>query len=287
MKIFFLLNPSQRKKEWDLRELGAQTAKRYGWTPRFAEVDRQRPHSTEHLLRQAWEEECSRIGVIGGDGTLHRVINVLHRHQRLKTMEIAVIPTGTCNDFARVLGFQKKRLEEAFRIACTGKAQAIDLGAMDSELFINTAGIGRQGTPKRLPSKPLSTLKSFRPISATLRWEKGSMEGTFFMALICNGPYFSGGLYMSKSPRLTDGFLDAYLVPVMAKWKLVPLLMMGKLGRPVRSRQMISLRIQDLEIHAQTDLWPQADGEPPTKAVRRVLFSISPEKAMIVMPSAI
>ena len=30
-------------------------------------------------------------------------------------------------------------------------------------------------------------------------WEKGSIEGAFYMALACNGPYFSGGLILYSS----------------------------------------------------------------------------------------
>src|SRR5256885_87723 len=127
MKIFFLLNPTRREKQWDYREQAAQMAKRCGWTPRFGEIDRGNPHSMEQLLRQAWEEDCGRVAVLGGVGTLHRAVNVLQRQKRLKQIEIAPLPGGTCNDFARYLGFDRKRLDEALRRACTGKAEEIDL----------------------------------------------------------------------------------------------------------------------------------------------------------------
>jgi hypothetical protein len=48
---------------------------------------------------------------------------------------------------------------------------------------------------------------------------------------------------------------------------------------------MITLRVQDLVISSESDLWPQADGEPPLKATRKVHFSLSTEKASIVVPS--
>src|SRR4029077_88218 len=115
MKIFYLLNPTQREKLWDYRELAAQVTKRCGWVPRFGEIDRRNPNSVNHLLRQAGEEECSRIGVVGGDGTLQRVINALNRMKRLKAMEVAIIPAGTCNDFARLLGLKIKQMEESIR----------------------------------------------------------------------------------------------------------------------------------------------------------------------------
>src|SRR5262245_59771058 len=77
MKIFFLLNPSSAKNRWDWREIAARHAKRQGWTPRFGEVDRHLPQSSDRLLDQALEEDCSRVVVLGGDGSLHRTINAL------------------------------------------------------------------------------------------------------------------------------------------------------------------------------------------------------------------
>jgi diacylglycerol kinase (ATP) len=282
MKLFFILNPTIKGRQWDYREQAALAAKRYGWMPRFGEIDRNNPLSTEHLLRQAYEEGCTRIGVIGGDGTLHRVINTLARQKRLKALEVAPLPAGTCNDFSRFLGYHRKRLDDALRHACSGKAQETDLGQMDSELFINNAGIGRRPAASRRPSRPLQTLRNFRPIPLKATWEKGSIEGLFYMAMACNAPYFSGGLHFSKKPLLNDSFLDVYFLPTLPKWKLATHLLFGRLGKPVRPRQLITLQVKSIEIQAQTEMWPQSDGEPPAKAVHRVVFSVSAEKAMIV-----
>ena len=285
VKIFFLLNPSQPKYQWDYREAAARAAHRFGWTARFGQVDRERPLSSENLLRQALEEECTRIVAIGGDGTLHRAVNFLWRQNRLKTIEIAVAPAGTCNDFARAMGLSRKKFDEALRVACAGHPRATDLALMDDEMFLNNAGFGRRLVPAaRRRLRPLRALRSFQPIPLHATWEKGSIEGTFYMALACNSRFFSGGLYFSKNPRVNDGLLDIYLVPRMTKWKLLPRLLMGRLGRPVGSRQIVTLRVHHLDIETTVDLWPQADGEPPVKATRRVRFSIAPEKAMIVAP---
>jgi diacylglycerol kinase (ATP) len=282
MKIFFILNPSVREKEWDYRELAAQVTRRFGWTPRFGEVDRKNPNSMDQLLRQAYEEDCSRVAVWGGDGTLHRVVNVLSKQKRLKSLEIAPLPAGTCNDFARFLGHRRHRLEESLKRACTGKAEETDLGLMDNELFLNNAGIGRRPYTGRRSGKPLQTLKNFTPIPLKASWEKGSIEGTFYMALACNGPFFSGGLHFSRKSMVNDGVLEIFFVPTLPKWKLFTHLIAGRLGKPVHPRQLITLQVKHIEIQSESDLWPQADGEPAARAVRRVVFSISPEKAMIV-----
>jgi diacylglycerol kinase family enzyme len=284
VKIFFLLNPSRVKNRWDWREIAARQAKRFGWLPRFGEVDRTLPHSTERLLEQALEEECSRIVIVGGDGSLHRTINALAQKKRLASCELAVVPAGTCNDFARFLKLRRRRIEEALRLACSGKAQETDLGLMDRELFINNGGFGRRPPTPGKRAKPLQTLRSFRPLHLRAKWDRGSIEGSFYMGLICNAPYFSGGLHFSKNVNIRDGLLDVYLMPAMSKWKLLPALALGRLGRPARFKRLLTLRVPYLNVETEADIWPQADGEPPSYAARRVSFAVSPEKAMIVTP---
>ncbi len=264
--------------------MAARHAKRYGWTPRFGEVDRTLPRSTERLLEQALEEDCSRVVVVGGDGSLHRVINALAQKKKLKSVELAVVPTGTCNDFARFMGLRRRQLDRAFRLACVGKVQPTDLGLMGSELFVNNAGFGRRPSASRKRWKSIAALRAFRPTGVRARWDKGSIEGAFYMVLVCNAPYFSGGLHFSKNISTRDGLLDVYLMPAMPKWKLLPLLALGRLGRPTRFKRLVSLRVPRLEMETDSEVWPQADGEPPTSASRHVTFTVSPEKAMIVSP---
>jgi diacylglycerol kinase family enzyme len=293
LKIFFLLNPSDPRRLASHQKLATQIARRHGWDHRFGAVDRQHPDTTEHLIRQMIEDGCSRLVVLGGDGTLHRVLNELQRLNRLSSMEIAVVPGGTCNDFARTLRLRRKRPAAAFELACTGKTRAMDLAWANHQLFFNNAGFGRQldlppasagNEPKKRP-RALKTLRSFCPISLRARWDQGTVMGTFFMALVCNNPFFSGGLYFSKAIRANDGLLDVFLLPAMPKWKLVSLLLKGRLGRPVSTRQMVSLRVREIEFEAQNDLWPQEDGEPCRGSVRRIRYAIASEKAMIVVPA--
>ncbi|HVO32589.1 MAG TPA: diacylglycerol kinase family protein, partial [Elusimicrobiota bacterium] len=210
--------------------------------------------------------------------------NVLHSLKRLLRFEVAIVPAGTCNDFARGLGLVHRRLDAALGHACTGRARLTDLGAMDDLLFLNNAGFGRRPHPAGRRMRPWRTLRHFQPTRLRAEWPKGSIDGDFYMVLVCNAPFFSGGLYFSRNSRLNDGYLDAYLVPRIPKWKLVPLLMIGRLGRPVRSRQMINLKVRELRVEAGSDLWPQADGEPAAGATRRVHFRVAAEQLRLIVP---
>ena len=134
-------------------------------------------------------------------------------------------------------GLRRRRVEKAFRLACSGKAQPTDLGLMDDEIFINNAGFGRQPVPSGKRWKSFQALRAFRPTALRAAWDKGSIEGVFYMVLVCNAPYFSGGLHFSKNVSVRDGLLDVYLMPAIPKWRLLPLLALGRLGRPTRFRR--------------------------------------------------
>src|SRR5687768_11475582 len=127
MKIYFLLNPTQRKDLWDIRDQAAKAARVAGWTAYFGEVDRSKPKSTERLVTEALEEGCSRIAIVGGDGTYHRVVTALHEKERLRDTELALIPAGTCNDFSRLMEQSPSRFPEALRTACRGNVRKVDL----------------------------------------------------------------------------------------------------------------------------------------------------------------
>jgi diacylglycerol kinase family enzyme len=285
VKIFFLLNPSRPDRMWDLRDSAGQAAKRFGWTAHFGQVDRSRPHSMDDVLGRAFGDDFRRLVIVGGDGTLHRAVNIIQKRKRLAKTEFGIVPAGTCNDFARALKLETQELAPAFQTACREPARPVDLGRAGDALFVNNAGFGRrlQPTSKRRIG-PWETLRSFTPIPLKVRWDKGSIEGNFFMALVCNAPYFSGGLHFSTAPSMDDGQLDVFLVPELPKWRLALLLGLGKTGRALQHRKVIALKAPYIEFESGAPMWPQADGEPSPKAVRSVTFSVDPEKAMIVAP---
>src|SRR5690554_1057969 len=81
--------------------------------------------------------------VVGGDGTLHQVVNTLG--EEFKELEIGYIPAGTGNDFAR--GWFGKTLTTAGYIdrALHGQAECIDIGRVNDLYFINSVGVGFDG----------------------------------------------------------------------------------------------------------------------------------------------
>lgn len=285
MKIFFLLNPSEPRRLRTLRYAASTAARKQGWTPRFGEIDRTRPGSADTALRQSMAEGCSRIVSVGGDGSLNRLFRFLQVEKMLAKVEVGLIPAGTCNDFGRGLRLSPKRFREAFDTACAGQVRDMDLADMNGGLFFNNAGFGRKMSPSaRRPPGPIRSLRAFEPVTLKASWDKGSVEGVFFMGLVCNSPFFSGGLHFSKLPRVDDGLLDLFLVPKIGKMKLAALVLLGKLGRPLKTRHLLSIRAPEIRMEADRDLWPQTDGEPPLAPARSLHFKILREKARFIFP---
>jgi diacylglycerol kinase family enzyme len=285
MKIFFLLNPSRPRKLRHFRALAQQSAQRLNHTPYFGDVDRLVPDSMERLLTQALDHGCARLVALGGDGTYNRLIRWLAAKHQLATMEVGLVPGGTCNDFVRARRFPR-RLSGALRLACGGPAVETDVGELNGELFLNNAGFGRRlGSAPRRKLNAFRTLRQFEPVPLRAAWDQGRLAGSFYMGLVCNSPFFSKGLYFSKDVKIDDGLLDIFLVPKMPKAKLAAKLLLGRLGRPLGGRQFVTLRLKQLVIESERDLWPQVDGEPASaEPVRQLRFNVSPFKALIVRP---
>nr|WP_042196588.1 diacylglycerol kinase family protein [Paenibacillus camerounensis] len=87
----------------------------------------------------ACEEGYGMVVSIGGDGTLHEVINGLTGRQQCP--KLGIIPLGTVNDFARAIGLSLIP-EEAIRTLASPATRAVDVGQLNERLFINVVAAG-------------------------------------------------------------------------------------------------------------------------------------------------
>jgi diacylglycerol kinase family enzyme len=81
---------------------------------------------------------AGRLVVGGGDGTMGCVAQALADH---RDVELAILPLGTLNHFARDLGIPMA-LEEAAALAASGTALPVDVATVNDHRFVNNASIG-------------------------------------------------------------------------------------------------------------------------------------------------
>lgn len=95
------------------------------------------PDAIERTVREVLSAGATRILVAGGDGTIASAATVL-----LETpAELAILPGGTLNHFARDLGISTDPLE-ALTMATSGEPRDVDLATANGHVFLNTSSVG-------------------------------------------------------------------------------------------------------------------------------------------------
>lgn len=88
-------------------------------------------------VKRAVAAGAGRVLVAGGDGSVATVASVLAGG----AVELAVLPGGTLNHFARNLGIPTEA-SEAVAVARGGHVEPVDVGRVNGRLFLNTSSVG-------------------------------------------------------------------------------------------------------------------------------------------------
>lgn len=162
------------------------------------------------------------ILIAGGDGTINRVVNYM-KHHDLNT-PIAVLPTGTANDFAAMLSMPSNPIK-ALRAIIGGKHGAIDIGKVGDRYFVNVLSCGlmcdvSQRTPTVLKNtlgkvayyfSSISELPNFRRMKITIESQELSYKGQCLLVMIFNGRS-AGAFKMAQNASIQDGVLDILII---------------------------------------------------------------------------
>lgn len=168
------------------------------------------------------DDSYHHILVAGGDGTINYVVNILKRNDI--DLPIAVLPTGTANDFARMLGVPTD-ISKACRAILEGEETRVDLGVANGEYFVNVFSCGlftdvSQRTPTILKNNfgklayyfgGLGELPNFRKMHIVLRSEQGEYDGSSLIFFVFNGRT-AGQMRIAYRSEIDDGVLDVLIV---------------------------------------------------------------------------
>ena len=135
------------------------------------DVHEVQPDAIASTVRQLVAHGARRVLVAGGDGTIGTAAAALVE----TPAELAVLPGGTLNHFARDLGISTVAAE-AVKLASSGSCRGVDVGAVNGQIFLNTSSVGayvryvriRESLEKSFGYRIASALAAFR-ILFTLR----------------------------------------------------------------------------------------------------------------------
>jgi diacylglycerol kinase (ATP) len=237
------------------------------------------PTHAMELARQCAEEGYELIIAIGGDGTVHEIINGLMEYPIEQRPRLGVIPMGSGNDFAYNIGMHK-RPELALRQILSGKPRRIDIAHMSDNLgrreyWNNTLGIGFDGTVA-IRTRTIPVVRGFvMYLVAVLQTvllnheaphlqvvtDQESWEDHKLMLVLCNGGREGGGFLVAPEARVDDGLLDYVTIGKVSRLMMLRLIPEVMKGTHTRFPQVKSGKFRKMEIQSDRPLYIHADGE--------------------------
>ena len=239
-------------------------------------------HSPE-LLQQAIENEILNIICVGGDGTLHNIVNGIMGQTIVPSnqINIGVIPIGTGNDWVKTHDIPND-FEKAIQIIKNGNIKTQDLGKIeflndDRKLvyFNNFAGVGFDGfvVSKVHKYKHFGALAyltgavlglfSFKNFKSKVAVDNKEINSKTLMILVglCN--YSGGGMQLTKNANPFDGLFDISIAKNLSKFDIIKNLTKLFNGKIVNHNKVETLKSDEITIKIDEDELPfiQADGE--------------------------
>ena len=228
------------------------------------------PGEAARLAAHAVEDGYARVIAVGGDGTANEVANGLVDTD----VALALFPIGSGNDFARALGYPRRRKQIAAFLARARKRR-IDVGEANGRVFLNATGVGIDGhvaerviAVSRVVGPALGyfvgslvSIATFRPPTMRIRIDGALREGPHMMVLAANGTHFGSGMRVAPNAKLDDGLLDVIVGGDLSRWQ--SLVALGKIyrGTHVDGKTIFHFRASEVEVEFDAPLPGQLDGE--------------------------
>ncbi|KAK1322081.1 hypothetical protein QJS10_CPA03g01973 [Acorus calamus] len=289
----FVVNPmganGRTGKEW--KKLLPYLRSRFGGDCNICESITLGPSHAMDITREAIREGVDAVIAVGGDGTLHEVVNgffwegkpVLAHDQGAKhSTALGIIPLGTGSDFARTFCWKNDPHEAIERIT-TGLKTQIDVGTISGErgdlhCFLNVADIHLSakagyyaGRYKRFGNLcyVFGALRAFmghRNQDLKIKVDGGEWEVYSDVTALCigNAKYFGGGMKITPTADPCSRNLEVVILQNFKWYDFV--LKLHKLYRGTHlSEENVHLRsvhtIEVEELVSQGGIYVQSDGE--------------------------
>ena len=231
------------------------------------------------LVQNAIQKGFRNIICVGGDGTLHHVVNGIMTQRYVKTsnITIGVIPLGTGNDWIKTYNIPRN-LKTAIQIISKKTTIAQDIGVLSTKktttYFNNVAGLGYDGYVVH----KLKSLHKFGKFSYLLAGIYGLVGyNTSYFKIYVNDKviktnclltvfgickFSGGGMQFTENVHTEDGLLD---ITIVKNFTFIDLLLnLPKLysGTIVQHAKVNTYKTKEIRIVPEhKDVCIQADGE--------------------------
>jgi diacylglycerol kinase (ATP) len=261
---------------------------------RGARADCEPSTGPDDLVRIAAESSRAgydRVVVCGGDGT----VNLAIREFDLAKGTLAVIPTGSGDDFAKVLGIPRN-IRRACDVVIGGTVREVDVALANNIRYLGVAGLGFDSEVADFANRNVRFLRGsavylyaifrvlprFTPRPVRIRMDNGTREVSIMFAAVGNTRQYGGGIRITPDAVIDDGLLDLCIVHQTTRAELLKTLPKAYTGAHVKSAFVEMGRGRAFEFSSETAMAVYADGEPLTRTP--VSFGLASERLRVVVP---
>jgi diacylglycerol kinase family enzyme len=232
----------------------------------------------------------------GGDGTVHHVMQALVN----TGAELAVIPNGTYNHFARDVGIPLD-WREALEVALKGERRQIDTARINDRYFVNNVSIGlypevvslREERGRDYPRWKArlfaiyTTLRRYPHVNITVEADGRHEVLRTHVFMVSNNSYDLERVGIeAPRERMSEGRLSVYWLEHVSRWVLTRYVSRYLAGRVrtipgFRSFRTLRMRVQS----SRKQLKVGVDGEVFTMSTPLVLTTV-PQSLVVRVPRA-
>ncbi len=252
--------------------------------PEYAFTER-KYHAIE-LAVEAINNGYRKILVVGGDGTIHEVVNGVFIQRCVPTQEVllSVIAVGTGNDWIRMFGIPRK-YSEAIKAIVAGHSFLQDVATISyhqanykqTRYMANVAGIGFDAYVNRRYNRLKeegkrgkwlyiwSTLKAVMSYSSTgiKMWVDGELvvNDLVYSSTVGIGRFNGGGMIQTPDAVADDGLLDMTVIRKMSRLRVLTKFKSLYNGNIYRLPQVSLVRGRRIRIESTPEVAVEVDGE--------------------------
>lgn len=227
------------------------------------------PNQATELTKTLISHGATTIVVVGGDGTLHEVINGFDNFDKVS---LGIIPCGTGNDFASALNLPTDPVE-ALDMILDGVPKFTDFMQMPTVRGLNIIGMGvdvdvlkRYSKAKRKTKLKYTTCLIQTLFNVNYAEFDSEIEGIkthhrSFIACVANGHRYGGGIPICPPANPTDNKLDFVTVDEIHGLKIVGAFLKLKGGKLLSLKQANHQTMKSIKITTEGDYAVNVDGE--------------------------
>lgn len=274
------IRPRLQQAGWDLHEA---TAEQHGEAWPLAEA----------ASRDAL---CNLVVAVGGDGTVHEVVNGLLRGRPERPPTLAIIPGGTANILTYALGISNDPAKAA-ELLLTGTTRRIDLGQVNNRYYASVAGVGFDGEVaaranrwrrRWTGTKPLyvgamlATLASYQPVECSITIDGVEHSQPTFLLSAANTPWYGGGMHIAPHARVDSGTLAIVIAGDLSRLEAFGVLLRVFSGAHLRHPKVAHTTAREVHVRSRIPVVVHADGE--TVGFTPVTFRVVPGALNVLVP---